>query len=150
MTKPHRLDPIIDIAESKENDAARELARITSSRNIVRKQIQQLKSYRGEYKQSAVVGKNHTQATFADTQLFLGRLNSSIRAVEQQLEQIEERHAKLTIEWEKSRAKTRSLEKVVEKHNKADFHHRSKIEQKELDEVAGRSRHGYEGYQSDN
>ena len=149
MKMKHRLDPIIDIAESREHTVARELAQVTSVRNTVQNQIDQLKKYREEYKNSALLGKNHSHATFSDIQLFLGRLNSSIRAVEEQLIAIEQRHAELSRQWEKTRSRKRSLEKVVEKHSVMEQARRSRIEQKEQDEVAGRIRHDHPGYLSD-
>ncbi|MCB1754138.1 MAG: flagellar export protein FliJ [Gammaproteobacteria bacterium] len=125
------------IAESREKDAARRLAELMQVRGQVIDQLSQLKAYREEYQQSALLGKNHSNATFADTQLFLNRLNKSIAAVEEQLEQVEKRQLKLAKNWQQSRAWTRSLETLVERDQRRDQARRDRNEQKEHDDISG-------------
>ncbi|HBR96119.1 MAG TPA: hypothetical protein DD979_01910 [Gammaproteobacteria bacterium] len=143
MSTQNRLEPLVDIAESREQQDARKLAKITETRNALRAQMTQLMTYRDDYKTSAVLGKSQTRATFTDTQVFLARLNRSIALVEEQLQQAEAQRQVLTQQWEQSRMKTRSLEKVVEMQCDAEFTRRVRVEQKEQDEIAGRMRSAF-------
>ena len=132
-----RLKPVISVAESREKTAANELSEAISKRDYVKEQISQLKDYRDEYKRSAILEKTHTRETFADTQLFLTRLNNSIELMENQLQQLDKNHAAVLKNWKESRAWTKSLEKVVDRHEKAEAGKQRQREQKDMDEIAG-------------
>lgn len=140
MTKnKSRLTPVVDIAQVREKDAARELSNKMEFRDKVFQQLEQMRRYREEYKQNSIVGKNHTPETLVDTKIFLSRLNKSIVGIERQLLALETELDRLTDHWQKSRVWTRSLEKAVERDLSRIAITRNRQEQKDDDEIASRT-----------
>lgn len=139
VKKISRLTPVVNIAEIREKDAARELSKKMELRDQVLHQLAQMRQYRDEYKHNSIVGKNHTPETLADMQIFLLRLNKSIVGIEKQLIEVEKLLSRLSDKWHKSRAWTRSLEKAVERDLSRFESIKYRQEQKDNDEIASRT-----------
>jgi|GEM_PF-4202318 len=138
MARRNRLGPVIEIAESRQQEAAKQLADLMQHQSIFQAQIEQLISYREDYKRNMLLGKKLPPPTLMDRQLFLARLNNNIGQVRQQLDNIEKNLAARMEYWQQTRAHTQALEKVVQRYQQRE---RTKLErrmQKEHDELASR------------
>ena len=77
-----------------------------------------------------------------DRQVFLARLNHSIEQLEQQLAAVEGNLTARMQYWQHTRARTRALEKVVQRYQTQEQSRQNRLQQKEQDEMAGRKGNG--------
>ena len=93
-------------------------------------------TYREDYKQKQLIGKPlHTKALL-DLQLFLGRLNENIGALESQLTTVEKNLQARMEYWKKTRARTQALEKVMARFKLQESKKLDRRLQHEHDELA--------------
>ncbi len=134
----NRLQPIINIAVEQERKAARELVRIVNHQKTIREQIDRLKAYSSEYRLDSLV-EMPNNAMFTDRRLFLSRLAQTIQQLQQQYKSIDKKRLSLLFQWEKSKNWMQSLKKYGERQHNIEVLQAIRIEQKEMDEIAGRS-----------
>ena len=132
-----RLHPLVTVADSQEQTAAADVAKIIKEQRVLREQIATLKAYSHEYDLNAR-GLTQSNASFSDRRLFLLRLNKTISQLGEQDEVIDQKLLQQMDRWKKSKNWVKSLEKLVQKQY---FTHQEKVqraEQKEQDDLAGR------------
>lgn len=136
MAKRNRLDPVIGIAESRQEEAARQLAHLLQYQATLQQQITQLMTYREDYKRNQLLGKPLHTTTLLDRQVFLGRLNENIAALESQLATVEKNLQARMEYWKKTRARTQALEKVMARFKIQERKQLDRRMQNEHDELA--------------
>ena len=138
MAKHKRLDPVFEIAESRQEEAARKLAHLMQYQATIKQQINQLRTYREDYKRNQLLDKSLHTSTLLDRQLFLGRLNENIAGLENQLATVEKNLLARMEYWKATRARTRALEKVMARFRLQERTTQDRRLQKEQDEQAAR------------
>ncbi len=134
--KSRRLAPVIEIAENRQQEAARQLAALMQHQDTLGEQMLQLINYRDDYKQNWFKGKQLSSSNLVDHQLFLSRLNTNIETIITQLK-IVEKNLKIKMgHWQQTRTMSGALEKLVERYRAKELaNHYSQL-QKEQDEQA--------------
>lgn len=138
MAKHKRLDPVYEIAESRQEEAARKLAHLMQYQAAIKQQINQLRTYREDYKRNQILDKSLHTTTLLDRQVFLGRLNESIAGLEDQLATVEKNLLARMEYWKATRARTRALDKVMTRFRLEERKRQERHQQKEQDEQAAR------------
>lgn len=140
MKRSRRLAPILDLAEKKEQDAAKVFAQqlqkiqvLTQARDNLRGFLD---NYHARFQQSGAGGMTVSQ--LAEYRAFLGKINGAIdehtvtlRLAEEELE------AKRRL-WEEARQGREGMAKLIQQAHKEEEKLESKREQADMDERAAR------------
>jgi len=140
MKRSKRLKPVVRVAESREQQAARALGVAQARLTQARQQLAELQHYRDDYRQrfqqAGATGMGATQ--LADYQQFLHKLGQAIEQQAQQVAQASrEAEAKRAL-WFTSRGKVRMLDTVVARYQAVEERQAARQEQREQDERAQR------------
>ncbi len=140
MKRSKRLKPVVQVAESREQQAARALGAAQARLAQARQQLAELQRYRDDYRQgfqqAGATGMG--AARLADYQQFLHKLGQAIEQQTQQVAQAtREAEAKRAL-WFASRGKVRMLDTVVARYQAIEEQQASRQEQREQDERAQR------------
>ncbi len=138
--RENRLKPIINIAGSREQAAASELAKLVRTQRDVAAQLDKLRAYRFEYNATSTQGRQSTEA-FSDHRRFLVRLNESIQRLEEHYSIIEKKRLMFLAKWQRLRSRAQSLENLAIRQQDIFKKETLRAEQKEIDDIAGRSAH---------
>jgi flagellar FliJ protein len=134
--KPHPLRAAVQVAQSREDQAAKALAE--SQQRLIEQQnrLRQLLLFRGEYaNQFQSEGSSGISARrFQDYATFLNSLDQGITQSQQQLEQLQRELQRKRQDWVQTHAKTKALEEVVERDRKVQSRQEDKREQRDSDE----------------
>lgn len=138
MTKSKRMKPVVRIAETHEQDAAREMGKCRENLDFQIKRLEELESYRGEYSNRLVGTSGLDALKLQEFQLFMSKLDEAIR---QQKIIVEEAGKQCDVSrgnWIDKRTRTQALNKVVERYQAEETREQLRREQREQDEHAGR------------
>ena len=147
MTKSERMKPVVRVAESREQAAAREFGASKRALEEHEQRLAELLTYREEYhrhfQQTGSAGVSAGQ--FMSFQRFLAQLN---KAIEQQRRIVETAAQACECKREAlgaARGRSMALDKVVSRYRQEEERHQERREQKETDEGAQRRRGVREG-----
>lgn len=142
MKRSKRLEPVVKVAENREQQAARALGDAQSALAQAEQRLAELKTYREEYIErfhaNGALGMSAVQ--MGDYRLFLSNLS---RAIEQQAELV--RQAAAVVEqqrqkWFSRRGKVKMLDNVVSRYQADEQRVVDRKEQLEQDERAQHQR----------
>lgn len=138
MTRSRRIRPVVEIAENRERDAARQLGLIRQNVADQEKRLEELMQYREEYNRRLTgEGSNRMGARkLQEYQIFLSRLNQAVEQQKQVLAQARREYDEKSRHWAKHRTHAKVMNKVEERFRKQEQHEEGKKEQKEMDEHA--------------
>lgn len=143
----HPLQAAAQVAQSREQAAAKALGesqqRLTEQQN----RLQQLLMFRSEYaNQFQNEGSSGISARrYQDYSAFLTNMDHGIVQLQQQLAWMQQELQRKRLTWFQSRAKTRALDEVIERDRKTQLWEEDRREQRDNDEhnlrdLAGRTR----------
>ena len=138
MSKACRLDPVAQVAKSKEDQAAKDLAAYQKRADEQSARLASLMSFRAEYRQRLQdAGSAGMDARrFHEFSDFIARLDS---AIEQQTAVLGKLKAECEVkkqQWIAMRAKTKALDKVIARHVAQEMRTDARREQAALDDRA--------------
>ncbi|HPF60157.1 MAG TPA: flagellar export protein FliJ [Candidatus Competibacteraceae bacterium] len=134
--KPHPLQAAAQVAQSREQAAAKALSesqqRLTEQQN----RLQQLLMFRTEYaNQFQNEGSTGISARrYQDYSAFLTNMDHGIVQLQQQLAWMEQELQRKRLAWLQNRAKTMALDEVIERDRKAQLWEEGRREQRDSDE----------------
>lgn len=138
--KPFSLQSVLDLMQTRSDDATRHLARLIAMEKDARSKYEMLKEYRDEYasrfQQAAQNGIG--QREWRNYQDFLGRLDE---AIEQQSQTVglQERHTAVgQAQWQQQRSKLKAFDALSQRHQASELALDQRREQKVQDEFAAR------------
>lgn len=142
MRKSKRMEPVLRIAESREDQAAQAFAESRRQLGEHERQLVQLQGYRREYQtqidNQAAAGI--TASRLIDTYRFLAQLDKAITQQQMAVEQATRLCNQKRQHWLMSRQKSQSFEKAKTRFETLERQHEDRREQKVLDELAQRRR----------
>ena len=141
-----RLQPALDVARNREQDAAQGMAAQQRRLTALEQRLQQLQTYRREYaNQLQDAGRGGlSPLQFQHYIAFINSLDHSIQNSRQQLESLRDQCREKREQWLQTRAKTRALETVVERRQAQQRQAEARREQAQADDLGPR-RHGRRG-----
>jgi flagellar FliJ protein len=140
VSRANRLDPVVKVAKSREDTAARELAAYRALEEQQETQLDTLLQFRAEYGErfhtAAHAGMSSQQ--FHDYREFLSRLDAAIEHQRQVLRQAQTDCERSRQRWAASRAKSRALDKVIAQQQAQAVRAEARRDQMDSDERAQR------------
>lgn len=137
MKRSKRMQLLIDIAKSKEDQAAKMLAQQRMKLESDKKQLEQLKDYANQYESERnLLGLNANLIT--NYQHFVTRLEQAVQQQNTAITQAEQQTNFALNYWLEARAKTQSMTSLQQKHLKQEQAAEDKKEQSQVDEFAMR------------
>jgi flagellar FliJ protein len=143
MSKASRLTPIAEFATLREAEAAKRLAASSEQLEIKEAELERLRGYLAEYRQSAAV-ESSDSTRWQNARAFLARLSEAVAFHEAELQNLIERHRLEAERWRDSHQRAKTLDKYIERSQREELYELERRNQTELDELAGRwhpSRH---------
>lgn len=135
MTKSQRLAPVERVAQKREQDAARVLGKCRQVLGEVEARLQELIAYRDEYARRLASGSGMAARHMLEYRSFLGRLGQAIGYQEQQVGAHRREFERQQERWRGAHTRTRVLEKVVERYQRAERADDDRREQQAGDEL---------------
>ncbi|TBR43175.1 flagellar export protein FliJ [Marinomonas agarivorans] len=137
MKRSKRMQILVDIAKSKEDQAAKLLAQQRLKLASDKEQLEQLKEYANQYESERnLLGLNAN--LIANYQHFVTRLEQAVQQQNMAITQAEQQTSFALGQWLEARAKTQSMHALQQKHVKQEEKQEEKREQSQLDEFAMR------------
>lgn len=130
-TRAARLQPAVELAHKREQDALQRLAEAQQKLAHVQQQLEDLERYRREY---SLGSGGMTVSALLNRQQFVERID---QAIAQQAREIEHRQRLLEsarAQWLKAHARERALGSVVERYRTQEAQREQRLEQAEVDE----------------
>ncbi|MEN8259098.1 MAG: flagellar export protein FliJ [Pseudomonadota bacterium] len=143
MKRSKRLEPIVEMAESRESDARQRLGKCQVKKRELLEKVDALKRYRNDYSfRLELIGSNGLNAKqYNDYRTFLGKLNRAIEEQETVLEKIEKELQNHEKAWAAARQYMTSLRKVHASSLTEEIKTLEHREQREADDRAARKGH---------
>jgi len=140
MSRLKRLNPIMDLAEKRENEAVQALGRSQQKLDEARKGLSSLRSFRENYAarfhQSGTKGLGVRQLN--EYRAFLNKINAAIAEQERVVQSSETELQARKAAWEEAHRHTLGMQKIIDKLRAEESRQAQKKEQVELDERASR------------
>lgn len=138
--KPFSLQSVLELMQSRTDDATRRLAHLIASENNARSKFEMLQQYRDEYacrfRQAAENGIS--QREWHNYQEFLNRLDEAINSQSQTVSQQEKNTKAGQAHWQQQRVKLKAFDTLSRRHETNELKLEGKREQKTQDEFASR------------
>ena len=141
MTRSKRMQPVLRIAEMREQTAVKELGNAQRFLKEQEERLSELQDYQAEYARNchAQGSSGISAARFQELQRFMASLSQAIEQ-QQQMEQNAARNCMQKKQlWQQAYGKSKSLDKVVERYSEQELYEQGQREQKEADEMAQHS-----------
>ena len=135
-----RLQPILELAESREKEAAQALGVALGKLEEARKGMSNLEGFRHDYGERFRRGgeSGFSVPQLAEFRAFLGKIDQAVQDQEKVVENLRQEIETRRRAWQDAHGHTLGLQKLLEKIRAEETQREIKQEQKELDERAGR------------
>ena len=142
MTRPFSLQSVLELMQSRTDEATRNLARLIANEKDAHTNLSMLIGSRDEYasrlREAAQAGL--TQREWQNFQHFLGRLDEAIEQQRKTVEAQERNTAAGQLQWQQQRTKLKAFDTLSERHYSSENAKALKLEQKLQDEFASRAK----------
>lgn len=140
MAKPFSLQAVMNLAEHQNGEATRKLGQLNRKQQGAQEKLDMLRGYRNDYqaKLRDAIRNGISPAELRNFEQFIAKIDE---AISQQLMAFEHSKASVKVgrdEFDTTRRKLQSMEKLKQRHEETEKTIAVKSEQKTLDEHAGR------------
>ncbi len=141
LKRAKRLEPVIQMAEEKEREAAARLARTQQQLQQAEQQLAGLEQYRNDYQQQWITRGQAgvTGEWLMNYQRFLSQLEIAIEQQRNSVRWHQQNVAKVRVQWQQLYARLEGLKKLVQRYHDQARHAADRQEQKAMDEMAARA-----------
>lgn len=140
MTRPFSLQTVLELMQTRADDATQNLARLIASERDAKSKLELLQQYRDEYaarfQQAAQSGISPRE--WHNYREFLGRLDEAIDAQRKTVAQQARNTAAGQVHWQEQRTKLKAFDTLSDRHFATENARELKREQKVQDEFAAR------------
>jgi flagellar FliJ protein len=144
MSRSDRIQPIKEIADTRERNAGAVVAEAERALKDREQQLAQLKQYLDEYVRKNTPGLGAIDPVrLANYRAFLARLTEAVRAQEQLVEQANREYERKKEDWRVQHVEAAALGRAVERMQIVERSEQDRRDQKETDEdTANRMKRG--------
>lgn len=146
MTKPFSLQPLLELMQTRADEAARRLGQLIAAEQNQKSRLKLLEQYREEYHQrfreSSQAGM--TPLAWRNFQDFLGRIDEAITQQRQIVANSERDTAQGQDHWREQSKRLKAIDTLSDRHAASERYREGKREQKLQDEFAARKKGGEE------
>lgn len=138
--KPFSLQSVLDLMQTRTDDATRRLANLIASENNARNKFEMLQQYRDEYatRFRLAAESGISQREWHNYQEFLNRLDEAIDSQGQAVCQQEKNTKAGQAQWQQQRVKLKAFDTLSRRHETNEIKLEVRREQKIQDEFASR------------
>jgi flagellar FliJ protein len=140
MTRPFSLQTVLELMQTRADDATQNLARLIASERDAKSKLELLQQYRDEYaarfQQAAQSGISPRE--WHNYREFLGRLDEAIDVQRKTVAQQARNTAAGQLHWQEQRKRLKAIDTLSDRHFAAENARELKREQKTQDEFAAR------------
>lgn len=143
MAKRFHLQPLIDLAEDKSQNAAQTLARLKLAWTAAEEKLSQLNLFLEEYRQRL---QQHTETGFSisqwrDYQAFIAKLEVAIKAQMEEVARCRTRWEQGQAEWQARERELKAYNTLRQRHEMAERKSEERLDQRLQDEFARNLHH---------
>ena len=140
MSDKFPLQPLLDIATTRMDDAARTLGELIASERSAQQKLDMLEQYRAEYKERFVEATSAgiTLDAMRNFSNFIHRIDEAIEVQHKAVEESRQSTAQGQKMWMNQRNKVRALDTLAVRHQSEIARQANKMEQRMTDEHAAR------------
>ncbi|ENO89541.1 flagellar export protein FliJ [Thauera linaloolentis] len=140
MNTRFHLQPLLDLAQTRTDDAARRLGELVAAERDVAQKLQMLEDYRREYNQRFVEAAREglSPDAWRNYGAFIARLDDAILAQRKMVEQSHQQTAQGQQQWLTQRNKLKAFDTLSQRHQAGLARIEARQEQKMADEHAAR------------
>ena len=140
MTKPFSLQTILELMQTRADDATRDLARLIAAERDAKNKLDMLSQYRDEYANRFrdAAQKGLTRREWQNYHEFLNRIDDAIESQRKAVTQQEQNTVAGQQNWQEQRKKLKAFDTLSNRHYASENARELKQDQKAQDEFAAR------------
>jgi len=140
MTKGFSLQPLLDLMQTRADEATRRLGQLIAAEHGARSRLELLEQYREEYAQRFRESSQAGMSPLAwrNFQDFIARIDEAIVQQRQLVAQSERSTADGQTHWKEQNKRLKAIDTLSDRHQNLERRREGKHEQKQLDEFAAR------------
>lgn len=147
MSKGFPLQPLLDLAHTRMDDAARRLGELVASEAEGQRKLEMLQSYRDEYHERFLqaVANGISADAWRNFSAFIDKIDEAIAVQQRAVESSRLRTRQGQQQWMEQRNRVKAIDTLSQRHHAAGLRLEARREQKLADEHAARQfskRHG--------
>lgn len=138
MPRRFTLQPLLDLAQSHSETAARALSALTARWQEAEEKLRQLLAYQESYRArlQQTVGQGMSATAWRDYQAFMSKLDAAIKQQEEVVARCKSQWEAGRCEWLAHRRKLKAFDTLSQRHRRSEAKRAEKGEQREQDEFA--------------
>lgn len=140
MTKPFNLQPLLELMQTRTDEATRQLGQLIAAEQNAKSRLQLLEQYREEYSQRLreSIAKGLTPVALRNYQDFLARIDDAIDQQKQAVAQSEQSTAAGQAQWREQNKRLKAIDTLSQRHEERERYREGRLDQKQQDEFAAR------------
>ena len=144
MTARFHLQPLLDLANTRTDEAARKLGELVAAERDVEQKLKMLEDYRQEYNERFVQAARDglSPDAWRNSSAFINTLDDAIAAPRKVVEQSRATTAEGQQAWLAQRTKLKAFDTLSQRHQQVVSRQEARQEQKQSDEHAARRARG--------
>ncbi len=131
-----KLSRIVSLASSDERRCGEEAGKSRQELDRQKQRLGELNAFRHNYARHKPASTGVSSAHLKDYKLFLQRLDSAVSAQKDIIQDSERNYEAVRKRWMVKRQRRESLERVLDKHIRAEAAHDERLEQKKMDDLS--------------
>ena len=144
MTRPFSLQPLLELMQTRSDDATRRLGQLIAAEQSAKSRLELLEQYRDEYSQRFRESSQTGMTPFAwrNFQDFIGRIDEAIEQQKQLVANSARNTAVGQSHWQEQNKRLKAIDTLSNRHENNERYREGKLDQKLHDEFAARKRNG--------
>lgn len=140
MPQPFSLQPLLEIMQTRSDEATRRLGQLISAEQNAKSRLQMLEQYRDEYAQKLrdAIMQGITPLVLRNYQDFLARIDEAITQQSLAVRNSEQSTAAGQAHWQEQNKRLKAIDTLSLRHDNRERYRENKVEQKLLDEFSVR------------
>ena len=140
MAQPFSLQPLLDLMQTRTDEATRTLGKLIAEEQSQRSRLQMLEQYREEYAQRLrdSIAQGITRLVMLNYQDFLARIDEAIEQQKNVVRNSERSTQSGQEHWKSQNKQLKAIDTLSQRHDARERHRENKLEQKIQDEFSTR------------
>ncbi|WP_153132432.1 flagellar export protein FliJ [Dechloromonas hortensis] len=140
MSQPFSLQPLLEIMQTRTDDATRKLGQLIAAEQSQRSRLQMLEQYREEYAQRMrqATAEGITRLVLHNYQDFLGRIDEAIEQQRIAVRNSEDSTKAGQEQWKSQNKQLKAIDTLSQRHDARERYRENKQDQKLQDEFSTR------------
>lgn len=140
MAQPFSLQPLLEIMQSRTDEATRKLGQLIAAEQSQKSRLQMLEQYRAEYAQrmQEITAQGVTRVVLHNYQDFLARIDEAIRQQSIEVQNSENSTKAGKEHWQSQNKQLKAIDTLSLRHDARERYRENKQEQKLQDEFSTR------------